>query len=144
MTVMTEQEEFQTRVLRNELAIIIGCADGRSAQEKAEAVISWMDKHDRRATTIRPAAAPAQAAPTDEAKGQDAGLVATAPEGEWVLFWWVGMPNVKVAPSGWIKGELNPGLGVWDGNAYRPVEWFTHWRRLPPGPVATAAKEGKA
>jgi hypothetical protein len=42
-------QEQKAAVLRNELAIIIGCADGRSAQEKAAAVIAWINKHTQRA-----------------------------------------------------------------------------------------------
>lgn len=48
--------DIKAAVLRNELAIIIGCLDGRSAHEKAESVIAWMDKYDQRAS-IQPVAA---------------------------------------------------------------------------------------
>jgi hypothetical protein len=37
-----EDRPLKARVLRNELAIIIGCKDGRSGQEKADAVLHWI------------------------------------------------------------------------------------------------------
>jgi hypothetical protein len=56
--------ELKARVLRNELAIIIGCQDGRSAVEKAEAVIWWMNRNDGLAT-IQPTAASERAPSRD-------------------------------------------------------------------------------
>jgi hypothetical protein len=55
-----EKPSIRERVLRNEVAIIIGCDDGRSAEQKADSVISWIAKHG-----------PEQAAPADQARDAD-------------------------------------------------------------------------
>lgn len=78
--------------------------------------------------------------------GGDARPIVTAPQGEWVLFWWIGAPDKKKESSGWVLGmlgQLRGEDGVWDGERHRPIEWFTHWRPLPPAPrsAAIAAKD---
>ena len=54
-----EDRPLKARVLRNELAIIIGCQDGRTGAEKADAVLSWIEKQGQHVFV------PASSQPTD-------------------------------------------------------------------------------
>lgn len=57
------------------------------------------------------------------------------PIGKWILLWFIGNNAPKAAHSCTI-GQISahePGK-VWDGQGYRPVEWFSHWMPLPAPP----------
>lgn len=59
-----------------------------------------------------------------------------------VLLWFVGN-NAPRAAHTWVIGEVSahePGK-IWDGQRYRPSEWFTHWMPLPEPPLLLTPEE---
>lgn len=53
-----------------------------------------------------------------------------------LLLWFIGR-NAPKAAHCWTIGTVSGHeIGsVWVDGEYRPIEWFSHWQPLPPGPL---------